>query len=262
MEARGGNYNTALAKLVDDAQNQGGANANDPNARAIANAATGRGDIISNLRSAATDSNFDNKIRSVQRDAEAHGWTQEGRELVNGMRHQQSSESQDARHLGGLSFSTPPSSGSYGGGIPSMGSDIDSLAALLGKYRGNNSYNSHAMGAGMDHNFKASLNAEDEEEEKALQPVYDQQLTKGNLENALLREQLRSTSAASAPHPLGSARISIPGTQQEPAGGPPQQMPSRVAAPDPYKKIRDAALQAAMNYMGLQNPHLLRGPTR
>lgn len=262
MEARGGNYNTALAKLVNDAQDEGGAQANDPNARALANAASGKGDIISNLRAAASDSSFDDRIRKVQNDAEAHGWTQEGRELVNGMRHQQSSQSQDARHLGGLSFSAPPSGGSYGGGIPSMGNDLDSLAALLGKYRGNNSYNSHAMGVGMDHNFKNSINDEDEEAEKTLQPAYDQQLTKGNLENALLREQLRAASSANAPQPSHSSHLSIPSQEPIPQGGPPQQMPARVAAPDPYKKIRDAALQAAMNYMGLQNPHLLRGPRR
>jgi hypothetical protein len=154
-------------------------------------------------------------------------------------------------------------SGAAGGGMPyerhtAGGSNwgviqdpIAQIAERLGQVRGRNTIYRHSP--------SASLWQDDaiEQETAPLQDLLKKYSSKQDMENDLLQEQLKRMKNPGA-YQTGSGggggggAAMLPGMSQ---GREPQMGPAYVV--DPYQKVRNAAMEAAMNYLRIQSPHMV-----
>lgn len=255
LEARGNSLQEAMNSLVESANQQGGASAQDPAARAVYQASQQKGDLMSNLQQMGAGGMLDPQIRQIQQQAERNGWTEQDRRLVQGLRKYQSGGAQDARALEKVNI-TPTGSGggNYSGGGSSGGSmggdELSMIAQLLGKYRGNLDYNTHNQSVGMDANFNKSIVSEDSQMVGALQPLYDELLKQKKLETRLMSSKARESNRP-------PARMAEFGNRESMANSMNNSWSIRRddEVEDANRDVRRQALEAALRYMKINNPH-------
>lgn len=256
---------TSLGDLVNQAQQDGGVQSQDPAARALAVAAMRKGNLVENLQSAGEGNALDGRIRQIQQQAERTGWTDEARNAVRDMRNFQSGAALDARSLGQLNFNTEGGGGgSFGGGggggiVP--GDDLMTLAQLIGKFKGSLDYNRQVRtGVGADPNMNAWAQSQSTGPLSVLEPLYAKLMEQKDLETEILKNKAQEARNASQPRiqigRLGGDDMDMGGGgfgMDRPRMGPPLRAPEQGGGQ--YDKVRDAALRAALQYLTKQNPH-------
>jgi hypothetical protein len=259
ISSSGSGMRDALANLVGVAQSQGGADAQDPAARALSAAGQMGGDTLSNLQRLGADNVFDDKIREIQSQAERSGWTDKSRSLVKDLRNFQSSGAQDAHSTQRVTFSGGGGGGGggYSGGERQMaGGGLEMLAQLLGKYKGNSRYNDATQGVGINQQRRSALMSEDGAAIEELDPVYQEMLRSQRLQNDGLAQQLSQSSTAGMGGASGGSLGGMSGSDGQSGyqgtGGPLTMggLQGQQQGGGIDKRIREAALAAALRAIG------------